>query len=123
MIVISNVKFVSVSVSDYDRALKFYTEKLQFRLITDQKFTDNSRWIELQIQDSETKVVLFTPPGQQHRVGSFMNMAFASNDVVKSYEELKNRGVEFKVPPTQAPWGTYSQFVDSEGNIFVLSSA
>lgn len=121
MIVISSVKFVSVPVSDYDRALKFYTEKLNFRLITDQKFNDNSRWIELQIQDSETKVVLFTPPGQEQRIGSFMNIAFTSNDVVKSYEELKNRGVEFKVTPTNAPWGTYAQFIDSEGNIFVLS--
>ncbi|MBI5477057.1 MAG: VOC family protein [Ignavibacteriales bacterium] len=120
---ISNLKFVSVPVSDYDRALKFYTEKLGFKLTTDQKFNDNSRWIELEIVNAQTKIVLFTSPGQENRVGSFMNMAFTSADITKTYEELKSRGVEFKVPPTQAPWGTYSQFVDSEGNIFVLSSA
>ncbi|MBA4313626.1 MAG: glyoxalase [Chlorobiaceae bacterium] len=119
---ISNVKFVSVPVSDYDRALKFYTEKLEFKLITDQKFNDNSRWIELQIGDSQTKIVLFTPPGHENRIGTFMNMTFTCADVAKSYEELKNRGVGFKVPPTNAPWGTYAQFLDSEGNIFVLSS-
>jgi predicted enzyme related to lactoylglutathione lyase len=122
MIVISNVKFVSVPVSDYDRALIFYTEKLGFKLITDHKFDDNSRWIELQIGESQTKIVLFTPPGHENRIGTFMNMAFTSADITRTYEELKNRGVEFKVPPTSAPWGSYAQFIDSEGNIFVLSS-
>jgi predicted enzyme related to lactoylglutathione lyase len=122
MIVISNVKFVSVPVSDYDRALKFYTEKLGFKLITDHKFDDNSRWIELQIEESETKIVLFTPPGHENRIGTYMNMAFTSADIIRTYEELRSRGVGFKVPPTTAPWGTYAQFVDSEGNIFVLSS-
>jgi predicted enzyme related to lactoylglutathione lyase len=123
MIVISNVKFVSVPVSDYDRALKFYTEILGFILNTDQKFNDNSRWIELQIDDSQTKIVLFTPPGHENRIGTYMNMAFTSEDITRTYEELKSLGVEFKVPPTSAPWGTYAQFIDSEGNIFVLSSA
>jgi predicted enzyme related to lactoylglutathione lyase len=120
--VISNVKFVSVPVSDYDRALIFYTEKLGFKLITDHKFDDNSRWIELQIGESQTKIVLFTPPGHENRIGTFMNMAFTSADIAKTYDELKNRGVGFKVPPTSAPWGSYAQFIDSEGNIFVLSS-
>ncbi|MBI5020842.1 MAG: VOC family protein [Ignavibacteriales bacterium] len=119
---ISHVKFISVPVSDYDRALKFYSEKLGFTLITDQKFNDDSRWIEMQVGKSETKVVLFTPTGHENRIGTSMNMAFTCADVNTTYEELKLRGVEFKVPPTTAPWGTYAQFVDSEGNIFVLSS-
>lgn len=119
---ISQVKFVSVPVADYDRALNFYTEKLSFKLITDQKFGDGSRWIELQVADSETKIVLFTPPGEERKIGSFMNMAFTCADVRKSHEELCRLGVEFKVPPTPAPWGIYAQFIDSEGNIFVLSS-
>jgi catechol 2,3-dioxygenase-like lactoylglutathione lyase family enzyme len=32
----------------HDRALAFYTEKLGFRLVTDQQFRDEQRWIELQ---------------------------------------------------------------------------
>ncbi len=119
---ITHIKFVSIPVKEYDRALKFYTEKLGFKLLMDQPFGDGSRWIELQVADSQTKAVLFTPPGQESRIGTFMNLAFTCYDVKKTYDELKSHGVEFIVPPTEAPWGIYAQFTDSEGNKFVLSS-
>src|SRR5262249_35173695 len=44
---IRGVKFVSIPVTDQDRALKFYTETLGFRLVTDQPFSPEQRWIEL----------------------------------------------------------------------------
>ena len=40
---IRGVKFVSIPVSDQDRALAFYTEVLGFRLLTDQTFSDKQR--------------------------------------------------------------------------------
>ncbi len=43
---IRGVKFVSVPVTNQERALKFYTEVLGFRLLTDQPFNDQQRWIE-----------------------------------------------------------------------------
>ena len=46
---IVSVKFVSVPTHDQDRALAFYTEKLGFRLITDQPFRPDRRRIELGI--------------------------------------------------------------------------
>jgi catechol 2,3-dioxygenase-like lactoylglutathione lyase family enzyme len=58
---ITSVKFVSVPTQDQDRALAFYTEKLNFRLITDQPFDRGRRWIELGIGNSDTRFVLFTP--------------------------------------------------------------
>ena len=66
---IVSVKFVSVPTQDQDRALAFYTEKLGFRLITDQPFGPDQRWIELGIGHSDTRFVLFTPPGEQDSVG------------------------------------------------------
>jgi len=44
------------------------------------------------------------------------------DDIDKTYEELKKRGVEFEGPPQKQPWGTYAMFKDSEGNSFVLSA-
>jgi len=41
---------VIIPVSDQDRALDFYTEKLGFTIITDQPFDDKQRWIELRMQ-------------------------------------------------------------------------
>ena len=120
---ISHIKFVSVPVRDQNRALDFYTEKLGFTIITDQPFNEKQRWIELRIPKAETRLVLFTPEGQEDRVGTFSPLVFASADVEKTYEELKARGVEFEGPPEKQPWGTFAKFKDSEGNQFVLSTS
>jgi predicted enzyme related to lactoylglutathione lyase len=119
---IKQIKFVSIPVADQNRALDFYTDKLGFTIITDQPFDEKQRWIELRIPKAETRVVLFTPDGEEKRIGSFMNMSFTCDDIDKTYAELKKQGVEFEGPPQTQPWGRYAMFKDSEGNRFVLGS-
>jgi predicted enzyme related to lactoylglutathione lyase len=119
---IKAVKFVSIPVQDQDRSLTFYTDKLGFQILTDQPFDGKQRWIELRIPGSETKVVLFTPPGHENRVGSFSNVTFVTDDIDRTYQELKGRGVEFPAPPTKQPWGHFAKFKDPDGNEFVLST-
>jgi predicted enzyme related to lactoylglutathione lyase len=119
---IKAIKFASVPVSDQDRALDFYTQKLGFEVATDIPFDDNQRWIELRIQDSETRLVLFTPRGQEDRIGSFSNIVFVSDDVDETYRELVARGVEFVQEPKKADWGTAAVLRDPDGNSFVISS-
>src|SRR5687767_563600 len=120
---IKQIKFVSIPVADQNRALDFYTEKLGFTIITDQPFDDKQRWIELRVPKAETRVVLFTAEGEEKRIGSMMPMAYACDDIDKTYEELKKRGVEFDGPPEKQPWGSYAMFKDSEGNKFVISTS
>jgi hypothetical protein len=64
-------------------------------IITDQPFDEKQRWIELNIQKAETRVVLFTPEGDEKRIGSFMNMSYTCDDIEKTYDELKKarRGI------------------------------
>jgi predicted enzyme related to lactoylglutathione lyase len=120
---IKAVKFVSIPVSDQDRALDFYTQKLGFSILTDQPMAPGQqRWIELKIPGAETKVVLFTPDGHEDRIGSFQNVTFTADNVVGTHAELSGRGVEFSQPPTSQPWGTFAVFKDLDGNQFVLSS-
>jgi len=118
---IVHVKFVSIPTTDQDRSLAFYTEKLGFKLVTDQPFNEKQRWIELRIGNAETRFVLFAaddgpPPG------SSFNGALACDNVQKTYDELTARGVEFVLPPKEASWGTFAIMKDPDGNRFVLSS-
>jgi catechol 2,3-dioxygenase-like lactoylglutathione lyase family enzyme len=119
---IKGVKFISVPVSDQDRALSFYTGKLGFRILTDRPFDEKQRWIELSIPGAETGVVLFTPPGHEDRIGTFVPGSLYCDDVQQTYEELAAQGVEFKAPPSKQPWGSFAIFFDPDGNQFVLSS-
>jgi predicted enzyme related to lactoylglutathione lyase len=119
---ITHIKFVSIPTSDQDRALRFYIEKLGFRLLTDQPFDDKQRWIELGIGDSKTKFVLFTPDNQQDRIGDFFAGALACDDVSATYRQLSTKGVDFVSPPQKQPWGEFAVVKDPDGNQFVLSS-
>jgi len=119
---IKRIKFLGIPVGDQDRALRFYTEKLGFRVLTDQEFSGTQRWIELTIPGAETGLSLFTPEGHEDRVGSFINTSWEVDDVEKTYEELTAKGVEFAKPPQKQPWGTFAILKDSEGNQIVLSS-
>jgi len=120
--VLKSIKFTSVPVSDQDRALQFYTRKLGLRVMTDAPFDGRQRWIELAIPRAETRLVLFTAPGQERLMGGFMNIAFAADDVEATARELKAAGVEFVQEPRKADWGTSAIFKDPDGNQFVLSS-
>ena len=119
---ITSVKFVSVPTRDQDRALSFYTEKLGFKVITDQQMGEGQRWIELQVSGTGTRLVLFTPEGYEDRVGGIFNGAFACDNVEKTYEELRGRGVEFIAEPKHEPWGSMAILKDPDGNQIALSS-
>jgi catechol 2,3-dioxygenase-like lactoylglutathione lyase family enzyme len=118
---IKGVKFASIPVSNQDRALAFYTEKLGFRLLTDQPFSEEQRWIELGIPSADTRVVLFKF-GESLQPGSQMNITFWADDVEATARELKNKGVQFIMEPKREEWGTAAAFKDVDGNTFVLSS-
>ena len=69
-------------------------------MVGDVPFDEKQRWITLSIPGAETTVALFTPPGQEERIGTFVNMAYQTQDIQKAYEELVAKGVEFVKPPT-----------------------
>ncbi len=120
---IKGIKFVNIPVADQPRALAFYTEKLGFTVATNQPMgPGGARWIELKIAGADTRVSLFTPPGQEDRVGTFVPLSLWADDVQATYETLRARGVEFIAPPKKEPWGTSVVFKDSEGNQLHLGS-
>jgi predicted enzyme related to lactoylglutathione lyase len=118
---IKGIKFANIPVTDQDRALEFYTQKLGFRIITDAPFNDRQRWIELGIPRAETRLVLFTAPGQEKMLGGFMNVTFTTDDIETTARVMKEKGVEFVQDPQRADWGTAAIFKDPDGNQFVLS--
>ena len=119
---ISHVKFITIPTRDQDRAVKFWTERVGFRVLTDQPFDDRQRWIELRIGSSDTRAVLFNMGDKGVQPGSMFNGALACDNVEKTYQELIGAGVEFITGPTKQPWGMFAIFKDPDDNQFMLSS-
>jgi catechol 2,3-dioxygenase-like lactoylglutathione lyase family enzyme len=119
---IRGIKFAGIPVRNQDASLKFYTEKLGCKVVTDQPFTDTQRWIELLIPGAETGLALYTPPGQESRIGEFQSIAFWCDDVFATSKVLKSKGVAFAQEPKTEVWGSTAIFKDPDGNQFALSS-
>jgi len=118
---IRGIKLVSIPVRNQDASLKFYTEKLGFKVVTDQAFNDDQRWIELMVPGADSRLALFTPEGHENRIGGFQPLTFWCDDVAATAKILKSKGVEFRQDPKTEVWGTMAIFKDIDGNQFVLS--
>ena len=122
---------VNVWVQDQDEALAFYTEKLGFELRQDVTVPElgNFRWLTVGLPGQDVALALMDIPGPpvfdadtQAKLkelvakGAAGGLFFSSDDVHKSYEELKSRGVEFQGEPEQQPYGIDVGFRDPSGN-------
>ena len=119
---VRGIKFVGIPVHNQDLALKFYTEAIGFKVLTDQQFTPTQRWIELTIPGAETGIALFTPEGHEDRIGQFQSISFWCDDVFATARILKEKGVIFAQEPKNEVWGSVAIFQDPDGNQMVLSS-
>ena len=130
---ITNLRFATILVGDYDEAVKWYTEVLGFEKLQDQKFGVGHRWIVVAPKGQKgVGIVLAVPrpvgPGDntkdyRDRIGKVTNWVFQAKDVRLLHKQLSSRGVKFIELPTEQPWGTVQAiFTDPYGNIFVVES-
>jgi catechol 2,3-dioxygenase-like lactoylglutathione lyase family enzyme len=121
-----------VWVHDQDEALAFYTEKLGLELREDVTVPElgNFRWLAVGVPgQQDVAITLMAIPGPpvfdaetQDAIktlvakGVATGLFFATDDVQATYEELKDRGVEFQQEPTEQPYGIDAGFRDPSGN-------
>src|SRR3954470_21210859 len=124
-------------VHDQDEALAFYTDKLGFEVRSDVTMAEmgNFRWLTVgPVGQDDISIVLMAIPGAPllddetaNQVRSLMAKGFAgtvfltTDDCRASYEELKDRGVEFTEAPEDRPYGIDAGFRDPSGNAFRLT--
>jgi catechol 2,3-dioxygenase-like lactoylglutathione lyase family enzyme len=90
---ITEVGTVIVPVSDQDRALEFYTDKLGFETRTDVAYGDDDRWVEVAPAGAATTVALI-PPREGDPVGVETRIGFTTVDVDADHADLKAKGVD-----------------------------
>ena len=91
---ITEVGTVMVTVSDQDRAIEFYTQKLGFELRGDTPYGDGQRWVEVGPAGGATTVALVPPMEGGSQPGGPANLGFTSEDVDADHAHLKEQGVD-----------------------------
>jgi len=90
---ITQVGTVIVPVTDQDRALEFYIDKLGLEKRVDLPYREDSRWIEVAPPGAATTVAL-VPPMEGKSAGIDTNISFTTEDVEADHVELRARGVD-----------------------------
>jgi predicted enzyme related to lactoylglutathione lyase len=124
-------------VHDQDEALAFWTQKVGMEVRTDVTLPEmgNFRWLTVgPAGQPDVAIVLMDipgPPVMDEQTGAevrnlmakgFAGTVFLSTDDCRaSFEELKNRGVEFTEEPQEYPYGIDSGFRDPSGNSIRLT--
>ena len=133
-----NLEVVSIPVSDVDKALEFYHDRLGWRVDADIK------------RGEEFRIVQVTPTGNGHvsiafgvgipsaTPGSQRHLELVTSDIVATREELVERGIEVsevyhgpgspffpaaRIPgpdPERKSYNSYASFEDPDGNGWTL---
>lgn len=116
---ITQIKTMTVFVSDQDRAKTFYTDLLGFDVRSDQVLGDN-RWLEVVPPAGGSAIVLHRPfPGTS--AGRGQGVILETDDLDAACTALTEAGVAVD-GPEDLPWGRQASFADPDGNGFVLSA-
>jgi len=124
------IKLSSVSIDDYDKALKFYTDMVGFQLKRDIPLGDGARWITVVSPDEPDGTELLLEPNASYPAMKALKeslvkdgipfTAFEVNDIHKEYERMKKLGVEFTMEPTNMGTTIAAVFDDTCGNLIQI---
>lgn len=118
------IAHVALVVRDYDEAIAFYTQKLQFTLIEDTYQPEqDKRWVVVAPPGSHGTSLLLaraSTPEQEAFVGDQSGgrvfLFLQTDDFWRDHREMTARGVTFVREPKDAPYGTVAVFEDLYGN-------
>jgi catechol 2,3-dioxygenase-like lactoylglutathione lyase family enzyme len=123
-----SIAHVTLVVSDYDEAIAFFTNKLQFTLVEDTYIPDqDKRWVVVAPPGSTgTSLLLARPsdPGQVafvgNQTGGRVTFFLRTEDFWRDFRRMVENGIEFVREPSVAAYGTVAVFKDLYGNLWDL---
>lgn len=123
------IKLTSVYVDDQEKALRFYTEVLGFVKKAD--FSNGPyRWLTVASAEepngTELQLALNNDPAakafqQAKRAQNQPAAMFFTDDLQADFEQMKARGAEFTMPPTDVTASKIAMVNDTCGNLLQIT--
>jgi len=118
---------VTLLVDNYDRAIEFYTQKLNFKLIEDTTLSESKRWVIISPPGSDGCCLLLAKAAnaqQKSRVGNQTGGRvfgfLQTNDFRRDFDNLQSNSVPIIREPSIEKYGTVAVFADLYGNLWDL---
>jgi len=117
-----SLALISYLVRDYDEAITFFTEKLQFILVEDIP-QENKRWVIVKPRGKSEAALLLAKaatPEQEAAIGSQTGgrvfLFLHTDDFQRDYDHMRTLGVQFTEEPRHESYGVVAVFKDLYGN-------
>ena len=121
-----HLELFALLVRDYDTALRFFVDVLQFDLVEDTPSLTNDgrpkRWVVVRPDGGQTGILLARADGDQqirsvgHQFAGRVGMFLRVDDFDTAYQRMVAAGVQFVSSPRDEPYGRLAVFLDLEGN-------
>ncbi|RBL89133.1 VOC family protein [Chitinophaga flava] len=122
-----HIAHITVVVKDYDEAIRFYTEKLDFTLIEDTVLSETKRWVLVAPVGATECCLLLAKAAdeeQTSRIGNQTGRRVAfflyTDDFWRDYHKMVERGIHFVRLPKEEEYGMVAVFEDLYGNLWDL---
>ncbi|AIQ65400.1 hypothetical protein PSTEL_22055 [Paenibacillus stellifer] len=121
---IQSIVHIALVVKDYDEAIEFYTQKLNFVLVEDiYQPEQDKRWVVISPPGSVGTTILLaraSKPEQEpfigNQTGGRVFLFLNSDDFWRDYNDMVAKGIEFVREPKEQPYGMVAVFKDLYGN-------
>ena len=121
------IAHIALVVNDYDEAIDFYTQKLDFQLLEDTRLSDSKRWVMVAPKGAKECSLLLAKAANDSQKSSVGNQTggrvgffLFTDDFLRDYEKLKNRDIKFIRGPQDFEYGKVAVFEDLYGNLWDL---
>ena len=123
----NRIAHIALVVKDYDEAILFYTNKLDFILLEDTKIDETKRWVIIAPNGAKESCLLLAKAANEKQLASIGNQTggrvgffLFTDDFRRDYDKLRNRGVTFVRSPKKESYGVVAVFIDLYGNLWDL---
>ena len=123
----NRIAHVALTVNDYDEAIDFYVNKLDFQLLEDTMIDEKKRWVVVAPAGAkECSLLLAKADGEKQKAsvgnqtGGRVFLFLFTDDFQRDYDKLKSREVKFIRPPQDFDYGRVAVFEDLYGNLWDL---
>ncbi len=109
-------------VRDYDEAIAYFVNILQFELVEDTRLDETKRWVLVRPRGGATCLLLAqaASPEQAAAIGNQSGgrvfLFLHTDDFWRDYHFMKSHNVEFIESPREEVYGTVAVFKDLYGN-------
>ena len=118
---------LALVVDDYDDAIRFYTDKLNFVLLEDKPLSETKRWVRVAPPgDGTCALLLAKADGEEQRsrvgnqTGGRVFLFLHTDDFWRDYDAMTANGIGFVRGPIEESYGTVAVFADLYGNLWDL---